>query len=154
MPDQSELRAPLLDRLVDIGPACRLSPHGTGTLRTIKESVLRDMENLFNTRSFLHPGSDSRHVETSVLIYGARDFISMNPLSQRTRLCVREEIERLLNLFEPRLRNVAVRFDSTMEEKRTLNFRIEAVMRVASTVTPITVETRFDINRGSYAISE
>ena len=161
---QPEPKRSLLDRLTDCAPEGAAEPSGspcTG-LDALMESVLRDIENLLNTRSFATferqrgpapqvPVPPDVLVRGSLLNYGSRDFSLENPRSQRVRGAIRQEILKLLTHFEPRLKNVIVRMD-TVGEERALNFRIEATLQVEPVQAPAVFDTRFDINRGCYSI--
>ena len=57
-------------------------------------------------------------------------------------------------LFEPRLREVTVRLDTSAGIGRVLNFRIDALLLTDPITAPITFDTCFDINSGSYTITK
>ncbi|WP_136526057.1 type VI secretion system baseplate subunit TssE [Geomonas ferrireducens] len=153
---QPEPAKSLLDRLMDQQPESPDEPvqcSRTGINAQVS-SVLRDLENLFNTRSCTGLTSNlglAPHVINSILTYGSRDFSLENPRSQAVRQAIRLEIIRLLSSFEPRLKDVTVRFAPTPEE-RTLSFRIEAVLHIETVAVATAFDTHFDINSGSYTI--
>lgn len=154
MRNQPQLGRSLLDRLTDHLPEVTVeSVQSRGaSLNSLMLSVLRDLENLLNTRSFAggasHPAGETAR---SILAYGSRDFSSMNPRSQEVMQQIRAEILRLLTRFEPRLKDATVRLDPIRREG-SLNFRIEAVLQVESVAVPAVFDTCFDINSGSYTI--
>ena len=155
MRDQPYLQTSILDRLIDREPELPAEPvpRRLATLDSISQAVLRDLENLFNTRGGAPALPESRHqVQGSIFSYGTRDFSSENTRSNAVRLQIRSEIERLLLQFEPRLRNVAVRLDTGPETGRTLHFRIEALLQVEPQPAPLTFDTCLDINNGTYSI--
>ncbi|TGU71376.1 type VI secretion system baseplate subunit TssE [Geomonas terrae] len=153
---QPEPARSLLDRLMDQQPESPDEPvqfSRTG-ITALVTSVLRDLENLFNTRSCTSITSNGRpapHADRSILTYGSRDFSLENPRSQTVRQAIRLEIVRLLSSFEPRLKDVTVRLGPTPGE-RTLSFRIEAVLHIEPVALPTAFDTHFDINSGSYTI--
>ncbi|QWV94603.1 type VI secretion system baseplate subunit TssE [Geomonas oryzisoli] len=161
---QPEPRRSLLDRLIDREPECPAEPvcSSRKSLNTLIDSVLRDLENLFNSRSFpivnprrgLAPHVPAplvSHLQHSILSYGSRDFSTDNPRSGRVQQAIRLEIIRLLDSFEPRLKDVTVSLGTTLGE-RTLNFRIEALLQVEPVALPTAFDTHFDINSGAYTI--
>lgn len=155
MRHRQELQISLLDRLIDHEPDAPAEPvqQRLTTLSSVGESVLRDLENLLNARRTVRrlPESD-KQARASILGYGARDYSSQNPRSHAVRQEIRLEIQRLLQLFEPRLKNVSVRLGAALHPERALHFRIEAVLLVEPVTAPISFDTRFDINSGAYSV--
>lgn len=157
MREQQNIQTSILDRLIDNEPDLSHEPvqRRFATVNQVRESVIRDLENLLNTRKSIRPVSDAaEQVRGSLYAYGVRDFISQNPKSGAVRQQIRQEIERIMTLFEPRLKNVAVRLDSTAGNERALRFRITALLFVDPVTAPITFDTCFDINSGSYFIAK
>jgi len=155
MQKQPDIQGSILDRLIDHEPGLSSEPvqRHAGTLNSVRESVLRDLENLLNARKNIHPVPESdEQVKASILSYGTRDFTSDNPRCHSVRQQIRLEIERLLMQFEPRLKNVAVRFDNSENRERTLHFRISAILLADPVSAPITFDTSFDINSGAYFV--
>ncbi|WP_224960680.1 type VI secretion system baseplate subunit TssE [Geomonas subterranea] len=161
---QPEPRRFLLDRLTDREPECpaETACSSRDSLRSLIDSVLRDLENLFNTRSFRSanprgglapyvPVPLDSHLHRSILSYGSRDFSLENPRSHHVQQAIRLEIIRLLECFEPRLKDVTVSLGLEQGE-RALNFRIEALLQVEPVALPTAFDTHFDINSGSYTI--
>ncbi|WP_129126970.1 type VI secretion system baseplate subunit TssE [Geomonas oryzae] len=153
---QPEPARSLLDRLMDQHSESPDEPvqFSRADINAQVSSLLRDLENLFNTRSCAGLTSNrglAPHTMSSIIAYGSRDFSLENPRSQTVRQAIRLEIIRLLSSFEPRLKDVTVRFAPTREE-RTLSFRIEAVLHIEPVTLPTAFDTRFDINSGSYTI--
>ncbi|MBU5613043.1 type VI secretion system baseplate subunit TssE [Geomonas azotofigens] len=163
---QPEPRKSLLERLTDREPECpaETACSSRSSVISLIDSVLRDLENLFNTRSFTaHGGVSHRglapqvpfplvpHLQNSILSYGSRDFSLDNPRSHRVQQAIRLEIIRLLDCFEPRLKDVTVSLGPPQGE-RALNFRIEALLHVEPVALPTAFDTHFDINSGSYTI--
>ena len=119
----------------------------------VRESVLRDLENLLNTRRSFHPVPEANgQVSASVFCYGVRDFVSQSPRNPSLRQSLRLEIERILIMFEPRLKNAVVQLDTRAGFQRNLCFRITALLFAEPVIAPITFDTRFDINSGACSI--
>src|SRR5690554_7351843 len=72
------LTAPLLDRLLGHNKGVDLT-RGYNLVRSIKESIRRDLENLFNTRYCrISPPRESTHLQSSVLNFGLPDLSAIN----------------------------------------------------------------------------
>ena len=155
MREEQDTQTSILDRLIDTEPGVTHEPvqRRFATINQVRDAVARDLENLLNTRKSIYPVPDvDGQVTASLFTYGVRDFISYSPRSPSVRQQIRLEIERVIVLFEPRLRNVSVRLDTTAGNERTLRFRISALLVVDPVTAPVTFDTCFDINRGDYSI--
>jgi len=108
--NQQNIRTSILDRLIDLEPGVSHEPvqQRTFDLRQIKAAVVRDLENLLNTRRHIFaPPAALTEVNSSLLVYGLGDFTSQNPRSPSVKQQLRQDIEKTLSRFEPRLRNVS-----------------------------------------------
>jgi type VI secretion system protein ImpF len=152
-----ELQASLLDRLVDNEPGMSYEPvqYRLLTIGQVKASVITDLENLLNTRrQIFSPPAGYREVSKSLFVYGLRDFTAQNPQSMPVRQQLRQDIEKTISRFEPRLRNVTVHLETPTEKERNLRFRINGLLVVEPVAEPVSFDTYFDINRGQYVISK
>ena len=71
--NQQNIRTSILDRLIDLEPGVSHEPvqQRTFDLRQIKAAVVRDLENLLNTRRhILAPPAALTEVNNSLLVYG------------------------------------------------------------------------------------
>jgi type VI secretion system protein ImpF len=155
MNDPFNLTASILDRLLDMEPG---QSNESARYRVVSEqqilnSVIRDIENLLNTRCnpIMVPDSLTRTKE-SLFLYGLKDFTVDNPESSfiRQKLC--REIEKIISIFEPRLKKTIVRVESQEGRKRQLFFRISGTLMVEPLAEPVSFDTVFDLNRGQYVI--
>ena len=147
--------ASILDRLIDHEPQVSREPVQQRLLSfgQIKAAVIRDLENLLNTKSQILPVPPAlKEVNDSVFVYGLRDFTAQSPKSPSTRHQLRQDIERAIAKFEPRLRNITVHIDAPNQEKQTIRLRINALLVVDPVTEPVTFDTYFDINKGEYKI--
>ena len=134
----------LLDRLLDPDPT---NPRPAGahaeTLRELRAAVLRDLENLLNSRN---PYGDlpSSFVEAgqSVLTYGLPDLSALSSRSDERRL--RQAIDNAIRTFEPRLVNVTTSILPVGPSDRSLRVRVDARLQIDSGAEPVT----FDILTG------
>ena len=152
---QESIQASILDRLIDREP--QLSSESVQyrllNFSQVKAAVIRDLENLLNTKSqIMSVPAAYKEVNGSVFVYGLSDFTSHNPKSPSVRQVLRQNIEKTIVKFEPRLKNVNVQIEAPNEEVRTIRLRISALLVLDPVVEPVTFDTYFDINRGEYTI--
>ncbi len=145
----------ILDRLVDMDPGVSRESvqYRLATLRQIMPNVIRDLENLLNTRNSpvpLHPGH--KYLPGSLIHYGLDDFSNENPASTTAlkRLCT--EIEKKIKTFEPRLKKVAVQVEAKGKRHARVVFRISGLLVIEPISEPVTFDTYFDSNRGQFFI--
>ena len=125
------LVAPLLDRFLEQnkGTDFRQSHQ---IVRSLRESIRRDLENLFNTRyCCVSPPAGYSHLDDCVLNYGLPDLstINMTSFDSRNEFCRR--IEKAVKRFETRIRSVKVKTDMAIDnEDPTIRFRVEATLNV------------------------
>jgi type VI secretion system protein ImpF len=157
MPNSQPLTPSLLDRLVDLEPRVSHEPvqYRLIDIREIKASVIRDLENLLNTRKNIQqPPPTCPEVTDSLFTYGLRDHSAENPKSPAVRQKLRQELEKIIATFEPRLQNVSVRAEAPGKGQRALRFRISALLVIDPVSEPISFDTYFDLNRSDFRISE
>jgi len=155
--NQQNLQASILDRLIDLEPGVSREAvqYRFITIGQAKVSVARDLENLLNTkRSVLSPPAGYREVHSSLFVYGLQDFTSQDPRSPMVRQQLRQQIERVISRFEPRLKQVKVGLETAVQNERNLRFRINALLVVDPVNEPVTFDTYFDVGRGEYVISK
>ena len=151
-----DMMASLLDRLIDAEPGVSREPvqHRLTTFRQAKEAVGRDLENLLNTKNYVSSHCEGyRELGNSLMMYGLPDFTSTNPKSAAVRQRLRQELEKAIALFEPRLRNVSVRVEDGGSDERSLRFKINALLYLAPALEPVVFDTFFDVNRCEYSIT-
>ena len=144
----------ILDRLIDNAPdlSQEMAQDRYLDIKQIKAQVVRDLENLLNTRRHIFdPPDEFREVNESLFTYGVNDFISQNPGNISVRKAVKQDLEKVIARFEPRLKNVSivVEGDSIIN---SLRFRINAMLVVEPESEPVSFDTFFDVNRGEYTV--
>ncbi len=127
-----ELLPSILDRLTD-NTIYSHDPSLHSSFQRIKElrqSVRRDLENLFNTRFRITDLPDNlEQLDDSLLNYGLPDLATINLLDSTSRNNFCRFLESTIRKFEPRFKNVEVTHVGNVDENdRTLRFRIEAVL--------------------------
>lgn len=151
------MKPSLLDRLLDTGSDTRgesVNIRGI-TYGELRDQVERDLESLLNTRCFpAEIPTAFSEIRKSLLLYGLSDYSAKIVTTPSVRSELRQEIERAIALFEPRLRNVAVRVENPERGERRLGFKISALLQVDDDhAEQVRFDTVFDSNRGEYSIS-
>lgn len=118
---------PLFERLVEDTDAWL---EGESALR---DSVARELSRLLNARSRLTMAEFARS-DCGVLDYGVPDFSERSLRSGADREAILAAVRRAIALFEPRLANVAVKFDSNGETSRDAMLVVEGDIRVERSV--------------------
>ena len=149
-----QLLPSVLDRLLDDEPdvAREVARNRSQVLRELKQSVRRDLENLLNTR-FRCKGHPAHldELEQSLVNYGIPDFTGANLGSAQDRERYRRVLEATIRTFEPRLKNVAIRFSDTGDQvERLLHFRIDAVLRAEE--SPVVYDTSLEPSTGTIEV--
>jgi len=142
----------VLDRLNSGSDTGLLGGHAAD-LQTVKSSVLRDVENLLNTRrNIIDPPESCAHLNASLFVYGIEDFVAQNPKNPDVRNALKKSIETTIHKFEPRLRRVAVAFNDEEGNEQNLCFTVMATLYADPVQEPIYFDTWFSVNRGEYKI--
>ena len=144
----------ILDRLIDPESGGTAWRRGYGVEEMI-QSVLRDLEDLLNTRQTDGGLAASLpDVHSSILGYGLPDLTSLNAITPEQRLQIGRVIEECVGLFEPRLKDVrAMLLDTAGKNERSLHFRIEA--RLCLDPAPeVVFETILEMSTGRYSVNK
>jgi type VI secretion system lysozyme-like protein len=122
-------------------------------IRTARSAVLRDVENLLNTRrNIVSPPACYQHLNNSVYVYGLEDFVSKNPKSADVRKALAACIKETITKFEPRLVHVSVEFNPELGNEHNLCFKVKATHNADPVREPIFFDTWFYVNRGEYKV--
>ncbi len=123
-------------------------------IEIVRNAVLRDVENLLNTRrSIIQPPKSYQCLNNSLFVYGLEDFVSKNPKSPHVRKALKSSIEETINKFEPRLRDALVGFNSEEGNEQNLCFAVSATLHADPVQEPICFDTWFSVNRGEYKVN-
>lgn len=167
------VRQSVLDRLT----GADLLSHGGGgqgrrartweeSVELLERNVMRDLEQLLNTRQISEPAeSPYDHLANSLYNYGLVDFASMSADASETAERIRRFIKESIQRFEPRLMDVAVvdpgegeTGSGTGRSKRQIRFRVEATLRTDPEPERVEFDTvlettskRFKVNVGPNA---
>ncbi|HEX4128838.1 MAG TPA: type VI secretion system baseplate subunit TssE [Pirellulales bacterium] len=142
---QQPLLPSLVDRLIDTEPDVSTEPawRQAQSLREFEMGVLRDLENLLNTRRVRSDlvGSDGE-IARSVLTYGLPELTATGVGSQAERELLRRAVEEAITRFEPRLRQVrATLHEPRNDYDRVLRLTVDGLLWVEPNPLPITFDT-------------
>lgn len=150
-------QASLLDRLIDKDPKSpgESAQYRLLDVRQVKGYVVRDLENLLNTRRDITDlPTEFKALDNSVATYGLKDFTAENTGSQKVRQTIRKDVERTIARFEPRLKNVKVALGTGGQKERNLSFHISAMLVVDPIREQVAFDTFFDSIRKEYVVSD
>jgi type VI secretion system protein ImpF len=129
----------LLDRLTETG--------GTSydLARRLKDSLLRDLTALLNTRRAEQDFDPIFEQATnSLLTFGVSDLTSYNLHGKIDQERVRQSVERAIRQFEPRLTDVTVTIEQPEPFHPVLMLRVEGVMQTGRALEAVTFEAALD----------
>jgi type VI secretion system protein ImpF len=126
----------------------------TASLRLLKESIRRDLEELLNTRRPLARELENyESARASVLNYGLDDLTGITPLSKGNVQELQQAVQRCIAEYESRLRDVTVSAGSDNDLiHREIRFHIEATLPVHPSAETVSFDTMLDLTSGMYSI--
>lgn len=138
----------ILDRLIDEEPDRPFDPPASTAeqIRTMRESIRRDLEALLNTRRCPEaPPAGLPELKDALVSYGVDGMVSANLATDEAKLKLAQMVERRISMFETRLSDVRVTIlkSRTMTE-RALRMRIQATFRLHEGMPPISFESTID----------
>ncbi len=130
------------------------APTWEESVATFKANVLRDLEWLLNTRESGDPAeAPYSELERSIYNYGLPDFASMAADSASTRARLQRSIEREIELFEPRLKDVRVTLsDEGKGGVRAMSFAIEAMLRLDPDPERVEFDMELEMADGRFSL--
>lgn len=145
-----EVRTPLFDRLVDKDRFLRneLRPMRTLDRRGVKESVRRELEQLFNTRCPVPAHKLAGRVRT-VIDYGIPDFSTFSARNQDDWGRMADILRRAIEIYEPRLAQVRVAVERDRDDEFALVAQIEAVLVTENVPEPVSFTTVLQTKEGT-----
>lgn len=155
--DGRTVRQSVLDRLIDLDPLVGdAAPAGwEASVRALQAAVLRDVEDLLNTRRIAEPAPD-RYPETqrSVYHFGLPDVSSLSGDSEVVRRKLLRQVEECIQLFEPRLTAVRVSpVEVSDDGPRQIRYVIEALLRMEPNPERVAFDTVLEIASGTFRVS-
>jgi type VI secretion system protein ImpF len=156
---RERLQPSLLDRLTDDEPgqAVESRERRVLSLRSLRESVLRDLAWLLNTTNLLSVTDAPKlpHLAGSVLNYGMPDISGM-ALAGMNMADLERGIRQAIWDFEPRLvrSTVSVRALSSDADHHKVMFEIEADMWAQPYPERLYLRTELDLDRGAIRLAD
>lgn len=148
----------LMARLTDLKPEEKTELYGRGiSVHQFKQNILWNVENILNSKSHLNY-SDYKNdpaITDSVLGVGLSDFCGSHQ-SSREYEKLRNEVERQIRLFEPRLNPDTLRVDcmptNNTLSKGTLELEIRAQLNVAPLDEELVFRSKLDMESGNATV--
>ncbi|CAN7378260.1 type VI secretion system baseplate subunit TssE [Pseudoduganella sp. LjRoot289] len=156
---RERLQPSLLDRLTDDEPESGVESRERRvlSLRTLRESVLRDLAWLLNTTNLLSVTDYTKlpHVANSVVNYGMPDISGIS-VAGMNLTDLERGIRQAIWDFEPRLIRASVSVKAVAQESdgNTIMFEIEGDMWAQPYPERLYLKTELDIDRASIRLSE
>jgi type VI secretion system protein ImpF len=126
-----------------------------GSVRMLKESIRRDLEELLNTRRQLTKELEGYEAaRSSVINYGLEDLNNITPLSRVNAQELQRAVQRCIAEYEPRLRDVTVSVAGGGGDPlhREVRLHIEATISVYPGAEVVSFDTMLDLTSGMYSI--
>jgi type VI secretion system lysozyme-like protein len=145
----------LFDRLVDRDRFLKrdLVQQRTLDRRGVKESVRRELEQLFNTRCPI-PVHRLTSRPLTVIDYGIPDFSTFTARNHNDRLRLAAILRRAIETYEPRLTNVRVEIDPDVGSDFHLNGVIYADLVLDGVPEPVLFSTVLQMREGNVEVHD
>lgn len=158
MPSEFEhkLTASLLDRLFDDRPRDHRES-GTERLQNLhqmKESVARDLQALLNTTHANKVSPAFPETLNSIATYGLPDLTLINYQNHDDQEAVRRSLEETIQRFEPRFSRVYVTLEPHNTNRRTLRFKVEAILHIPPIIEPVVFDAALELDNQQYQVME
>jgi type VI secretion system protein ImpF len=145
----------VLERLIDHDPK-EPSDKPIGRSRSVsilKASLRRDLEWLLNSRRNPEATDDYEELEKSLFHYGLPDLNSLSWESGHDQIRLSKTIERVLTIFEPRLKRVKVTpIGEVSATQYVLRFQIEGLLEMEPSPERISFDTVLQLASGAYQV--
>ena len=146
----------ILERLTDLEPksqAPEVPLSRAQSLRTLRQSLRRDLEWLLNSRRGpIEIPESFTETQRSLMAYGLPDLSSLTVQSANDQARLVRGLEQAISVFEPRLTSVKVSLAPVTPGSRLLRFVIEAMLKIDPAPEHITFDTMLELNSGEYAV--
>jgi type VI secretion system protein ImpF len=155
-PDQPLLPS-VLDRLIDDEPTVhREAPKSRNqSLRELKTSVRRDLENLLNTRvrALPWPG-ELKELKQSLVNYGIPDLTGVSVGSKEDQEKFARTVRDAILMYEPRMLAPRVQFPNFASDsvERSIRFTIIASLQAEPAPEPIEYDSTLDPTTGTFQV--
>lgn len=129
-------RALLFERLEDGDPPSpEARPFRVHDRAGLRESVMREISRLLNTRCAVDPAALAAGRPRTVLEYGLADWSPAHARDPAALAALEREARRAIEAYEPRLREVRVKAEPVFGRDRELRLTVDGVLVVDAGVT-------------------
>jgi type VI secretion system lysozyme-like protein len=149
-------RAPLFDRLSDLNQEQKVEVPPFRILKPeqVRESIIHEVAKLLNTRTALSRDEldfmEAQDLPYGFpLLYGFPDFSFFDPADQSEWIIIAQKLETIIDMFEPRLKDVQIKITGYDPKFQVISGEIRANMILDQVVEPIV----FPIDVQSYLLS-
>ena len=146
----------VLDRLTDEAPREPADPHISReeSARRFRQSVLRDLDWLLNTRRTSVVADVEGEVHDSVYEFGLRDFSGLSTSTADWRQRLLADVQDAIRRFEPRLANVNVELSDGGANPAThqVRFVISATLLMDPSPEQVVFDTLLEVASGTYQL--
>lgn len=148
------VRLSVIDRLMQAGEWDGGDASWVGSVEALKQSLVRDLEWLLNTRRIAEPAPDAYpEVQRSVYHFGLPDISSRSADSLDVQQGLSRDIEECIQIFEPRLTDVRVSVRPSEEKgSRLARFVIEALLRMEPNPERVVFDTVLETPTGKFFV--
>jgi len=125
----------------------------TASLRHLKESIRRDIEDLLNTRQPPIPEIGGYPLASvSVFNMGLQDLSQLGSSANERLDDIQRAVQRCIETFEPRLQNISVAVKNASTPRREIRLNIEATIQVQPAAEAVSFDTMLDLTSGMYSV--
>ena len=125
----------------------------TASLRYLKKSICRDIEDLLNTRQPPIPEIESYPLASvSVFNMGLQDLSQLGGSASERLEDIKRAVQRCIETFEPRLQNISVAVKTGSTPRREIRLSIEATIQVEPSAEAVSFDTLLDLMSGMYSV--
>lgn len=148
-------RASILDRLIDDDPGERPErpPFRVQSKAQYARSIVRDLQDLFNTRCTHRYDVGPVAGPRSVLDFGIDDFTHLSPQNFEDRDRVARVFREAIQAFEPRLQINRVFVEEVPEHQRVLLIKFDAMLLGGGTTEPVSFGLLVNQSEGTVKLS-
>ena len=142
-----------LDRLRNV-PRSDRPRNMSESVQQLKDAVRRDIEWLFNTRRIAEPAHEAMEKTTESLYhYGLPDISSLSAHPGNPRKRLKYEMEKALELYEPRLEDPRVEFVEVEHDKhRAWHFVIEGSLLMDPNPERVVFDTVLEVANQEFRV--
>jgi type VI secretion system protein ImpF len=145
-----------VDRGPTRGPREPADPHISReeSARRFRQSVLRDLDWLLNTRRTSILADAEGQLHDSVYEFGLRDFSGMSTSTADWRQRLLDDVQDAIRRFEPRLANVNVELSDASANPAThqVRFVISATLLMDPSPEQVVFDTLLEVASGTYQV--